>query len=58
MSTKEALYQALLNRSKADFSKVASKVFEDKLEDLVWEYYQSIEEELKEQLASSKQVDD
>lgn len=59
MNTKEALYQSLKEKSQVDFSKIASKIFEEKLEEMIWAHYQEIEIELKEKMASGKkQVDD
>lgn len=60
MNTKEALYKSLKEKSQSDFSKIASKMFEEKLEEMIWEHYQEIENELKNKMASGKKtrVDD
>jgi len=57
---KEALYSALVSKNRKQFEAVANKVFQDKLESIVWSYYNSIEAELKEKMASNKKdkVDD
>ena len=59
MNKIEALYLALTEHNKSRFDEIAFEMFEDKLESMVWEYYQTIEDELKEKMASNKDsVDD
>lgn len=60
MNTKEALFKSLLDNDRIEFSKIAIKRFEEKLEEMIWEHYQEIEDELKEKMASYRksQVDD